>query len=72
MQAKYDELALTDNLSGVILPTDRNKHIYGKVLYDIPPVVALYDDSIETDKYIKEVHQADGNHKVRRNNHALY
>ena len=48
MQKKYNELTLTDNLYGVILLTDRNKYIYGKVLYEILPSVASYDTSIET------------------------
>ena len=30
MQTKYDKLALTHNLSRVILPRDRYKHIYEK------------------------------------------
>ena len=43
MQAKYDELTLTHNLSGFILTIYRYKHIYGKVEYSILPVVALYE-----------------------------
>ena len=42
MKTKYDELTLTHNLSGVILPTERYEHIYKKGDYLIPPVIALY------------------------------
>ena len=44
MQTKYNELTLTENLSGVILPTDRWKNIQAKGAYWNPPVVTLYDD----------------------------
>ena len=33
MRTKYDELTLTHKTSGVILPTDRYKHIYAKGAY---------------------------------------
>ena len=41
MRTKYDKLALTHNLSGIILPADRYKHIHAKEVYSIPPVIAL-------------------------------
>ena len=47
MKKNYDKLTLTHNLSGVILPTERYKHIYSKGAYSIPPVIALYDDTID-------------------------
>ena len=33
MKTKYDELTLTHNLSGVVLPTERYEHIYLKGAY---------------------------------------
>ena len=56
MKTKYDELTLTHNLSGVILPTKRYEQIYKKEAYLIPPVIALYDDTIEKDAIRTEVH----------------
>ena len=49
MKTKYDELTLTHNLSGFILPTERYEYIYSKGAYSIPPVIALYDDTIDKD-----------------------
>ena len=37
-KTKYDELTLTHNISGIILPTERCEHIYKKGAYLIPPV----------------------------------
>ena len=31
MKTKYDDLTLTHNLSGVILPTERYEHIYSRL-----------------------------------------
>ena len=62
LKTKYDELTLTHNLSGVIIPTERYEHIYSKVAYSIPPLIALYDDTIYRDATITEVHQAKGKH----------
>ena len=41
MKTKYDELNLTHNLSGVILPTERYEHIYSNGAYLIPLVISL-------------------------------
>ena len=49
MKTKYDELTLTHNPSGVILPSERYQHIYKKGDCLIPPVIALYDETIEKD-----------------------
>ena len=72
MKTKYDELDLTHNLSGVIHTTDRYNHIYAKGAYSIPPVIALYNDTINRDATRTEVHQVDGKHKSNRNNRSLY
>ena len=56
MKTKYDELTLTHNLSGVILPTKRYEHIYSNRAYLIPSVIALYGDTIDKDKTKHEVH----------------
>ena len=72
MKTKYDELTLTHNLSGVILPMERYGHIYLKGAYSIPPVIALYDDTIDRDATRKEVHQDEGKYKSRINDRALY
>ena len=42
MKTRYNELTLTHNLSGVMLSTDRYKHIYSKGVYSILLVIALY------------------------------
>ena len=72
MKTKYDELTLTHNLSGVILPTDRYKHIQSKGVYSIPSVIALYENIIYRDATRTEVHQVKGKHETRRNDRALY
>ena len=56
MKTKYDELTLTHNLLGGILPTERYEHIYSNGSYLIPPVIALYDDTIDKDAKRTEVH----------------
>ena len=72
MKTKYDELTLTHNLLGVILPSERYQHIYNKGAYLIPSVIALYDDTIDKDVTRTEVHQAEGKHEARRNDRQLY
>ena len=72
IKTKYDELTLTHNLSGVIPLTGRYEHIYKKGAYLIPPVIALYDDTIDKDDMRTKVHQADGKHEAKRNDRALY
>ena len=47
MKTKYDELTLTHNLSGVILPTEHYEQVYSNGTYVIPSVIALYDDAID-------------------------
>ena len=49
MKTKYDELTLTHKLSKLIPPMERYKHIYSKGVYSIPPVIALYNDTIDRD-----------------------
>ena len=72
MRTKYDELTLTHNLSGVILPSKRYGQIDKKGDYEIPPVIALYDDTIDKDATKKKVHQAEGKHEARLNDRQLY
>ena len=62
MKTKYDDLILTHNISGVILPSERYEHIYKEGAYLIPPVIALYDDTIDKDATRTKVHQAEGKH----------
>ena len=71
MKTKYDELTLTHNLSGFIIPKDRYEHIYAKGLYSIPPFVALYNDTIGRDAMRTEFYQTEGNNEAKRNNRAL-
>ena len=72
MKTKYDELTLTQYISGVILPSERYEHIYKKGAHLIPPVIALYDDKIDKDATRTEVHQAKGKHKSKQNDRQLY
>ena len=72
MNTKYDELTLTNNLSGVIISSDIYQQIYKKGAYLIPPVIALYDDTIDKDATRTEVHRADRKHEGRRNVRQLY
>ena len=60
------------NLSGFILPTDRYEHIYLKGAYSIPPVIAIYNDTIYRYATRTEVHQEEGKHKARQNYHSLF
>ena len=72
MKTKYNELTLTHNLSGVILPSERYQQIYKKGAYLIPPIIALYYEIIDKDATRTEVHRAEGKHKTRRNDRHLY
>ena len=69
---KYDELKLTHNLSGVILPTERYKEVYSNGAYEIPSVIALYDGAIYINATRTEFHRAEGKNEAKRNDHALY
>ena len=71
MRTKYDELTLTHNLPGIILPSERYEQIYKKGAYLIPPVITLYDENIEKDATRIEVHRDEGKHEARRNNRQL-
>ena len=71
-KTKYDELTLTHHLSGVILPSDHYEQIYKKWDFLFPPVIALYDDTIDKDATKTEVHRAEGKHKAKRNDRKLY
>ena len=72
MNKKFNELTITHNISGVILPSERYEQIYKKGAYLIPPVIALYDDTIDKDTTRTEVHRAEGKHKAQRNERQLY
>ena len=72
MKTKYGELTLTHNLSGVILPTRSYEHIYKKGAYLIPPVISLYEDTIDKDATRTEVHWAKVKHEAKRNDRSLY
>ena len=67
MKTKYDELTLTHNISGVILPAERYEQIYKNRAYVIPPVIPLYDDTIDKDATRSEINLAEGKHKARQN-----
>ena len=72
MKTKYNELTLPHNLSGVILPSDRYQQIYKKGAYLIPPVIALYDETIEKDVTRIELHRAEGKHEAQINDRQIY
>ena len=72
MKTNYNELTLTHNISGVILPTKRYEQVYSNGAYVIPSVIALYDDAIDINATRTEVHQVEGKHKAKRNDCALY
>ena len=57
-KTKYNEITLTHNIYGVILPIEMYEHIYSKGTYSIPPVIALYDGTIDRDATRTELHQA--------------
>ena len=56
MKTKYDELTLTQNLSGLILPTERYEQVYSNGAHVILSVIALYDDAIGIKATRTEVH----------------
>ena len=64
MKTKYDELTLTHNLSGVILPSERYEQIYKKGAYVIPPIIALYDNTIDKDATRLEINLSKGKHEA--------
>ena len=72
MKTKCDEFTLTHNILGVILLSERYQQIYKKGAYIIPPIIALYDDTIDKDATKTEVHRVEGNHKAQRNERQLY
>ena len=57
---------------GVILPSERYQHIYKKGAYLIPPIIALYDETIDKDATRTELHRAEGNNEAQRNDCQLY
>ena len=67
METKYDELTLTHNISGFILPAERYKQIYKNGAYVIPPVIPLYDDAIDKDATRLEINRAKVKHEARQN-----
>ena len=60
------------NISGVILSSERYEQIYKKGAYLIPPVIALYDDTIYKEATRTEVHLAEGKHRASLNYRQLY
>ena len=66
MITKYDELELTHNLSGVILPSKRYKEVYSNGAYAIPEVIVVYDDAIDVNVTRTEVHRAEGKHEAKQ------
>ena len=72
MKTKYNKLTLTHNILGVILPSERYQHIYKKGAYLIPPVIALYDETMEKYATRIEVHQAEGKHEAQINDRQIY
>ena len=71
MKTKYDELTLTHNLSGVIIPSECYEQNYKKGDYLIPPVIALYGETMKKDATRIEVHRAEGKHEARRNGRQI-
>ena len=72
MKTKYNELTLTQNLSGFILPSERYQRTYKKGTYLIPPIIYLYDETIDKDATKTEVNRAEGKHEAQRNERQLY
>ena len=72
MKTKYDELTLTHNLLGFILPSERYEQIYNKGAYVTPPAIALYGSTIDKDATRLEINYAEGKHEARRNDRQLY
>ena len=72
LTTKYDELTLTHNLLGVIIPSKRYKEVYSNGAYKIPAVIALYDDAIDINSTRTEVLRAKVKHKAKINERALY
>ena len=72
MKTKYDELKLTHNLSRVILPIERYEQVHSNGAYVILSVIALYNDAIDINATRTEFHRAEGKHKARINDRALY
>ena len=72
MNTKYNELVLTHNSSVIILPSERYKQIYKKGAYLIPPVIALYDGTINKDATRTEVRQVEGKHEAEINDCQIY
>ena len=72
MKKQYNESTLTHNISGVILPSERYQYIFKKGAYLIPPVIALYNDTIYKNETRIEVHRAEGKHEAQINHRQLY
>ena len=71
-KTKYDELTLTHNILGVILPTERYEQVYSNRADIILSVITLYNDAIEINATRTEVHRAEGKHEAKINYRALY
>ena len=72
MKTNYEELTLTHNILGVIIPSECYEHIYKKRAYLIRTVIALSYDTIDKDATRTEVHRAEVKHEARRNDRQLY
>ena len=72
MKKKYDELTLTYNLLGVILTSERYEQIHKKGAYLIPPVIALYNETIDKDATRLEINRAEDKHEARQNDRQLH
>ena len=57
---------------GVILSSECYEQIYKKGAYLIPPVIALYDETIKKDATRLEINRAEGKNEARRNDRQLY
>ena len=58
IKIKYEELTLTQNLSGVILLTERYEHIFSNRAYLFLPVITLYYNTIAKNVTRNEVHRS--------------
>ena len=72
MNTKYEDLTLTHNLSGVIISSEHYEQINKRGAYLIPPIIAIYDETIDKDATRTELHRAEGKHEAQRNDRQLY
>ena len=67
----YDQINNQHSLAWVILTEDWYKHIYNQGPYVVPPVVSVYDATIDANAETTVVKRAELVHEAKRSDQAI-